>query len=164
VQESACLSIEIFPVLGEPATSVEPCDCAFYDPAFGQHGESVQFRALDDLDDPVAVLGSSLCCVRSLIARVCKDAQNEREQGARALGEHERRAIAILDIGGMDGGAQQEAERVYEKMAFLALDLLSCVVAMRIMRPPFSALFTLWLSMMAAVGLALRFSCSLHST
>jgi hypothetical protein len=36
---------------------------------------------------------------------------------------------------------------------FLALDLLARIIAMRIdPGPPLSALFTLWLSMMAAVG------------
>jgi hypothetical protein len=40
-------------------------------------------------------------------------------------------------------------------MALLALDLLARIVAMRIdAGPPFLALFTLWLSIMAAVGLA----------
>lgn len=143
MQESESLAIEILPILGEPATSIEPRDRSFDNPPFGQHDESVQFVALDDLDDPFAAFGSNLCCVRSLIACVCKDAQNEREQGACALVEHESCAIAILDIGGMNGGAQQEAERIYEKMALLAFDLLSCVVAMRIVSPPFSALFTL---------------------
>jgi hypothetical protein len=65
----------------------------------------------------------------------------------------------------MHGGAQQQPERIYEKVAFLALDLLSGIVAMRIdARPPFSALFTLWLSMIAALGLASRASRSLHFT
>jgi len=39
-------------------------------------------------------------------------------------------------------------------MPLLALDLFAGIVAVRIdAGPPFSALFTLWLSMMAAVGL-----------
>jgi hypothetical protein len=143
VEESERLATEILPVPGESATSVEPCDGAFDDPAFGQHDEGVQFVALDDLDDPVAALGSGQRDARSLITGVGEDALNEREQSSRALVEHRSRAIAILDIGGMNGGAQQQAERVYEKMALLALDLLSRVVAMRIVRPPFSALFTL---------------------
>ena len=143
MQESERLAVEILPVSGEPATSVEPGDCSFDNPSFGQHGEGVKFITLDDLEDPAAAFGSNLCCVRTPIARVCKDAQNERKQGSRTLVEHVSRAIAILDIGGMNGGAQQEAERIYEKMALLALDLLSRVVSMRIMRPPFSALFTL---------------------
>ena len=65
----------------------------------------------------------------------------------------------------MDDSAQQQTERIDENMPLLALNLLPCIVAMRIdARPPFSALFTLWLSMIAAVGLASRSSCSRHST
>jgi hypothetical protein len=42
-------------------------------------------------------------------------------------------------------------------MAFLTFDLLARIVAMQINRiPPFSAPLTLWLSMIAAVGLASR--------
>jgi hypothetical protein len=49
-------------------------------------------------------------------------------------------------------------------MAFLALDFLARIIAMRIdAGPAFSALFTLWL-LMAAVGLASRSPFSRHST
>ena len=74
-------------------------------------------------------------------------------------------AVAILDVGGMNDGVQQQTQRVYENMALLALDLFARVIAMRIdAAPPFSALFTLWLSTMAAVGLASRSPCSRHAT
>jgi len=74
-------------------------------------------------------------------------------------------AVAILNVGGMNDGVQQQAQRVYQNVALLALDLLARIIAMRIdAGPPFSALFTLWLSMMAAVGLALRSACSRHAT
>jgi hypothetical protein len=50
-------------------------------------------------------------------------------------------------------------------MALLALDQLARIKAVRIdAGPPFSALLTLWLSMMAAVGLASRSSFSRHVT
>jgi len=80
-------------------------------------------------------------------------------------GEQHDAAFAILDVGGMDDGVQQQTQRVYENVALFALDLLARIIAMRIdAGPPFSALFTLWLSMMAAVGLASRSSCSRHPT
>jgi hypothetical protein len=60
---------------------------------------------------------------------------------------------------------EQQAQRIYENMALLALDLFARIIAMRIdAAPPFSALFTLWLSMMAAVGLASRSASSRHAT
>ena len=58
----------------------------------------------------------------------------------------------------------QEALRVDENMPLLAFDLLARIVPMRVVSPPFSALFTLWLSMMAAVGEASRSALSRHST
>jgi len=54
-------------------------------------------------------------------------------------------------------GVDQQALRIDENVALLALDLFSRIVTRRIdRRPPFSALLTLWLSMIAAVGLASR--------
>ena len=101
---------------------------------------------------------------RSLIGRVGQELPQERmhpEQGRK----QQDAAVAILDIGGMNDGVEQQAQRIYENVALLALDLLARIIAMRINAgPPFSALFTLWLSMMAAVGLASRSPCSRHST
>jgi hypothetical protein len=71
----------------------------------------------------------------------------------------------------MNDGVEQQAYCVDKNVPLLALDLsatsslslLARIVSMRINeRPPFSALFTLWLSMMAAVGLACRCSRSRH--
>jgi disulfide bond formation protein DsbB len=65
----------------------------------------------------------------------------------------------------MDNGVQQQALCIYQDMALLALELFARIIAMRIDRdPPISALLTLWLSMMAAVGLALRSANWRHST
>ena len=101
---------------------------------------------------------------RPLIAAIGKQLFQERihpEQGCKK----QNAAVAVLDIGGMNDHVQQQAQRIYENMALLALDLFARVIAMRIdTGPPFSALFTLWLSMMAAVGLASCSPCSRHST
>jgi hypothetical protein len=65
----------------------------------------------------------------------------------------------------MHDGMEQQTQRIYQYMALLALDLLARIVAMRIdAGPPFSALFTLWLSIMAAVGLASRSAFSRQAT
>ena len=63
----------------------------------------------------------------------------------------------------MNNGVEQQAYCIDKNVPLLALDLLARIVTVRInARPPFSALFTLWLSMMAAVGLAFRWACSRH--
>ena len=100
---------------------------------------------------------------RSLIGSVGKEFFQERihpEQGCK----QQDAAVAILNIGRMNDGVKQQTQRVYENVALLAFDLLARIIAMRIdAGPPFSALFTLWLSMMAAVGLASRSPRSRHS-
>jgi hypothetical protein len=47
---------------------------------------------------------------------------------------------------------EQQTQRIYQNMALLAFDLFACIIAMRIdAGPPFSALFTLWLSPAARI-------------
>ena len=78
---------------------------------------------------------------------------------------HPHAAIAILHLGWMHEGVQQQALGVYEDMALLAFDLLARIEAGRVdLRPPFSAPLTLWLSMMAAVGLGSRPAWARHCT
>ena len=101
---------------------------------------------------------------RPLIGAVGKQLHEERKPTEQRRHQQDA-AIAILDVGGMHDGVQQQTLRIDENMPLLALDLLARIEAVRINAgPPFSALFTLWLSMIAAVGLASRSACSRHST
>ena len=132
----------------------------------GQHHKS--FGLIGALDDFSFELRQDfrerLLEFRSLIAAVGKQLLQERIHPEQS-GKQQDAAVAILDIGGMNDGVEQQTQRIYEKVALLALDLLARIIAMRIdTGPPFSALLTLWLSMMAAVGLASRSPCSRHST
>jgi hypothetical protein len=64
----------------------------------------------------------------------------------------------------MNDRVQQQSYRIDEDMPLLSLDLLAGIVTIRIdAGPPFSALFTLWLSITQAVGLTSRPICSRHS-
>ena len=56
----------------------------------------------------------------------------------------------------MNDGVQQQTRRVDENMPLLALDQFARIEPVRIDAGPPSALLTLWLSMMQAVGLASR--------
>jgi hypothetical protein len=125
----------------------------------------VHLVALDDFHDPAAGIGGSSCYPWPLISGVGEDPLDERKQGSRALVEDQRGPVAILDIGGMDGNAQQQSERVDEDVTLAAGDLLARIVTLRINRgPPFCAALALWLSMIAAVGLVARPSCSRIAT
>ena len=121
----------------------------------------MQLVALDDLDRPDSGLCQRRRQLRSLIVGIGEDAFDEGEATARATVEDQQRAIAILQIGGVDDDVQQEAERVDENMPLAARDFLARVVPRRIdRRPPFCAPLALWASMIATVGLASRPACS----
>ena len=94
------------------------------------------------------------------VGAVGEDHLDEREQPPRRAQQRDG-SVAVLDVGRLDRGAQQQAQRVDQDVPLLALDLLARVVTRRVdARPPFSAPFTLWLSMIAAVGLASLPACS----
>ena len=159
------LSIEIFPILGEPAATVEPSNRALDDPTAWKHHKS--FGMIAALDDFSLQVGQDFreCFLEflPLIATVGKELLQEGIHPEQGCQQHDA-AVAILDIGAMDDGVEQQTQRIYQKVALLAFDLLARIIAMRIdAEPPFSALFTLWLSIMAAVGLASRSPCSRHS-
>ena len=71
--------------------------------------------------------------------------------------QDQKGAVAVLQVGRMDGNGKDQTEGIDEEMALLAFDLLARVIARRVdVRPPFSAPFTLWLSITAALGEASR--------
>ena len=89
------------------------------------------------------------------------------QEGIKAEQGREQReaAVTVLNVGGGDEAAEQQALRIDQNMPLLAFDQFARIEAVRIdARPPFSALFTLWLSMMQAVGLASRSAFSRHFT
>ena len=159
--DGACVSLEI---ACQTAIAADPRERAFDDPAFGQDDESFGLvGSLDDLDvDPAQDSRHGLLEFGSLITAIGIELQQERKHAEQSA-QQQRRAVALLNVGGLNDGVQQQTLRVYQDMALLALDLLARVIPVRIDRgPPFSAALTLWLSMIAAVGLASRPACSRH--
>jgi hypothetical protein len=156
--------IEVFPILGQATAAIEPGDGALDNPAFGQDEETLGLvGAFDDFDvEPAQRPGRGVLELRPLITAIGIELAQEREPAEQAA-QQQRPAVTILNVGRMNDGMQQQTLRVYQDMALLALDLLARVIPVRIDRgPPFSALLTLWLSMIAAVGLASRPACSRH--
>jgi hypothetical protein len=154
---------EVLEILGEAPTAIEPGDGALDDPALRQELEARTIAAFDDLELPVRDGAEDLFELGALIGAVADDLLEKGKQSPHRL-EQGRRAVAVLHVGRMHLHAQQQAERVNEEMALLALDLLAGVIARRIdLRPPFSAPLTLCESMMATVGLTSRPSHSRSS-
>ena len=148
-------------VTRQASVMADPGKRAFNDPALGQDDEAMSFAAFDDLQLPSAGLGNRSGGLRSLIAGIGEDALNEGKQAPGAPIEHQSRTVAILHVGGVDNDIQEQAERVDENMPLAARNLLARIEALRVEpSAPFCAALALWLSMMAAVGLASRPSCS----
>jgi hypothetical protein len=129
--DSAGVTLE---VACQAAIAADPSQGPLNDPTFGQDDEFVQFVALDDFDDPASCVGSGFRDTRSLITRIGEDALDEGKAATGALVEDQPRAIAILDVGGMNDDVQEEAERVDENMPFAARDLLARIIALRVKR------------------------------
>ena len=136
------------------------------DPAFWQNNEA--FHLIGSFDDfgfeRGQDRGQRRVKNRSFVSAVGEKFFEEREHAEQGCQQHDA-AIAILNARGCDDAVQKQALHVDENMPLLALDQLARIKAVRIdAGPPFSALLTLWLSMMAAVGLASRSSFSRHAT
>ena len=163
-EEGECVVVAVFPILGEPPAAVEPADGAFDDPAFGFDDEAFgAISAFDDLDHEAAHgFRGAVCEDRSGIGAVGEQSAQERELSEQC-GQHEDATVAILNIGGSHQRVQHQTQRVDQEVALLTLDQLAGIEAVWIdAGPPFSALFTLWLSITQAVGLASRSACSRH--
>ena len=158
--------VQVFPVLGQSAAAVKPSEGSLDNPALWQNNKTLGLvGAFDDLDMNASQLAADGASeYRALIATVSVEFAQERiqaEQHRQQLGP----AIAILPVGGQHNGLHQQTLRVDQDVPLLALDLLARVVPGRIAtRPPFSALLTLWLSMIATVGLASWSASSRHLT
>ena len=75
----------------------------------------------------------------------------------RQIFQNQLRSVTVLDVSRVNGTTQNQAQRIYDDVTLAPLYFLAGVVAAR---APFSVVFTLWLSTIAALGLFLRPSLS----
>ena len=165
-EEGEGVSVEVFPVLCQAAAATQPTYGSFDNPSFvdddkdfGAIGTADDFgdEARHDARQPVMEQRSGVGAVGEQLL--------EKRELSEHRGQHHQPAVAVLDIGGGDQRVQQQAQRIDEDVALLAFDQLAGVEPVGINAgPPFSALFTLWLSRMQAVGLTSHSSCSRHLT
>lgn len=158
--------VSVFPVLGEAAAAVEPSDRAFNNPSLGFDDKTFGvISTFDDLDDEVTRrFGGTLAEDWPRIGAISEQFAQERELSEQG-GQQQDTAVAVLNIGGRHQRVQHQAQRVDQHMTLLTLDQLAGIKAVRVDgRAPFSALFTLWLSITQAVGLASWSACSRHFT
>ena len=116
-----------FEVFGEASVPVQPGDGPFDDPAARQQFEALDgVGSLDDFEAPSPNFGERGTEFVPGIAAIGEDVTQPREAVADA-GEDIWCAVAILDIGGVHDGRDQQALRVGEDMTLAALDLFAGV-------------------------------------
>ncbi len=155
---------QILPVFGEAAAAVKPSDGALDDPSTRQDDKALELvRALDDFSLKIGQSGFLRGAEdRSGVAAVGEQLLQERKHPEQGFKQQDA-AIPVLHAGRCHQSVQEQPLGVHQNMALAALDQLARVKARRInLRPPFSALFTLWLSTMQAVGLISRPTFSRH--
>ena len=110
MQEGERVVVAIFPVLGEPATAVEPRDGTLDDPALGFDDEAFGvISTLDDLDHQAAHrCGGAVLEDRSCVGAIGEQFAQEWELSEQS-GQQEDAAIAILNVGGGDERVQHQA-------------------------------------------------------
>ena len=156
MKECERVVVAVLPVFGEAATSIEPADGTLNNPALRFDDKALRVVATpDDFGHEVRHdFGDAVGEDRPGIGAVREQLPQKGELSEQG-GQQQHAAIPVLHVSGGNQCVQQQSQLVDQDVAFLALDQLAGVEAMPIdRRPPFSALFTLWLSMMQAVGLA----------
>jgi hypothetical protein len=164
VKEGECIVIAVLPVLSQPSTAVEPADRPLDDPALGFDDKAFgAISAFDDLNHQTAHrCGGAVVEDRACIGAISEQLAQERELSEQS-GHQDNAAVAILNIGRGHQRVQHQTQRIDQEVTLLPLDQLAGIKAVWVDGgAPFSALFTLWLSITQAVGLASRSACSRH--
>lgn len=142
---------QCFVVLRQSAVLTQPSESPLDDPSFRQHDKLVQCGTLDDFDE---TSGPAACPVNkpASIATVGED-QLQASKARPQLAEQQLAAVSILNVGRMDDQRHDQADGIDDQMTLAAKDFLARIVPAI---PPFSAVFTDWLSMMPTLGVGLR--------
>src|ERR1035437_10167079 len=121
-QEREGIAVEIFPILGEAAATVEPRNGALDDPSARQNDEAFgRIGTPDDFGFELrSDLGQRRMEDRPRIGAVGKEPFQKRKQ-AEKRGQQQDAAVAILNIGRMNNRVQQQTLCIYQDMPLLAL-------------------------------------------
>jgi len=134
-------------ILGQAAVSIEPSKGSFDDPSPWQQLKSGRVSgAFDDFDSPVAEFGEGVTQVGAVIDAVGEQMAQPRKQPVDGL-DDQLGAIAILDIGGVHLGTNQQTASIGHNVALAAPSLrwgrlLTFLAASYPRGPPLSVVLT----------------------
>ncbi len=138
-------------VLRQAAVLTQPGEGSFDNPSLWQHHKPMQCRTLDDFNEAPGPTARPVNKPAGIAA--VGENQLQASKTRSQLVEQQLAAVAILDAGRMDNQRYDQANGVDDQMTLTAKDFLARIVPTI---PPFSAVFTDWLSMMPTLGVGLR--------
>ena len=143
---------QLFVLPGQPPPAAEPAKRPLRHPAAREEDEARGPGAAPDHDqgqpEPEAGEQSREPVVSAIGEHDLEPRVEPRQPAQQVAG-----TIGVLDVGGMDNDAEQQAGGVDRNVTLAAFDLFCRIPAAR---PPFSVVFTLWVSITAALGLGSR--------
>ena len=141
---------EFLVVLTQPPAPAQPGQGALHHPPPGQHLEAVAVRIPTRHAQHPAPSGPGPRHQSASVRGISPD-DLEPGKSIQQLYQDQLGSIPVLDVGGMNHHGQKQPGGIHCNVALAPGYLLARVVAPR---PPFSVVFTDWLSMMAALGVA----------
>src|SRR4051812_20847618 len=151
---------QLFIVFGQAPPAAEPTERSLDHPSPRLHDEAAAARDAADDDQRQAEQEAGEQGRKAVVDAVGEHSTKPGVERLHAL-EQVPEAIGILNVGRLHDHAQQPSLRVHRDMAPAPLQPLGGIPAAR---SPFSVVLTLWVSTMAAVGLASRPSPSRNMT
>ena len=137
-------------VLAQTPATAQPGQRTLHHPPPGQHLEAVAVRASAYHAQQPASSSPSPSHQPADVGRISPDQLQSREP-AQQLGQYQPGSIPVLDVGGVHHYREEQPGGIHYDVALAPGHLFARVIAAR---PPFSVVFTYWLSMMAALGVA----------
>ena len=146
------VSVRDFVVLAQPAIAPEPCKGPLNNPAMRKKLR-IPWLYLTALRSPKPTYPSPSPAQATARHSLHPPIPFSVVETVRQILQNQLGSITILNIGRMNCAVQKQTQGVHNDVTLAALHFLAGVVAAR---APFSVVFTLWLSMIAALGLFLR--------
>ena len=141
---------QFFVVFAESPTPAQPGQGALHHPPAGQHLKPVAVPIPAHHAQHPTTGGPSPRHQPPSVGGISPD-DLEPGEPVQQLDQHQLGPIPVLDVGGMNRYRREQPGGIHYNVALAPRYLLPRVVAPR---PPFSVVFTDWLSMMAALGVA----------
>ncbi len=118
-------------ILGEPVIAIEPGECSCHRPTRRRKPEALGgIAAPDNFNSPTSEFGKGTFELVSGVATISKNVAQPRIRFS-GRAQNGNRAVAVLNVGGMNLQSDQVARSVGDDVALAPFDLLADIVAAR---------------------------------